>query len=303
LIGAGKESLGHGAVAAGCTLGVALVAVVMAGLLPGTSVASAKPRAHASKAVTYVHRGFKITRPNQKRRLVVRCPGRSAPLGGGVTSFPPPSRDGEGIYPHSYERLGVQQGYHATVVLFDPTPRHTQPRHVTVQVACAHKRRHVTPPHSTVYVAPGRTRTAVATCPGRRHLFGGGFQRTDFTAMGGNYITESRAISQKSWSVTGHAFGAFGGQLTAIAYCWRTKHPLLTEVSGSTSVGAGGFGTATTPPCPIGHLVFGGFSTSPAGSAFLTNGAFDTGGGWSASAMNHFGPAATLAAYGYCLKL
>jgi hypothetical protein len=220
-----------------------------------------------------------------------------------MTSSPGPTSDGEGIYPHSYERLGVQHGYHSTVVLFDPTPGSTQSRSVTMQVACAHKQKHVTPPHKTVYVNPGETKTAIATCPGRRHLFGGGFQRTDFIARGGDYITDSHAISDKSWSVTGHAFGGFGGELTAIAYCWRSKKPLLTEVSASASVGIGQFGTATTPPCPSGRLVFGGFSSSPSGSVLLTNGSINPDGSWSASALNHFGPSASITAYGYCLKL
>jgi hypothetical protein len=154
-----------------------------------------------------------------------------------------------------------------------------------------------------VFVKPGETRTAVATCPGRRHLFSGGFQRTDFISTGGDFVTESRAISSKSWSVTGHAFGAFGGELTAIAYCWRSRGPLLTEISGTTTVQQDAFGTATTPSCPRGRLVSGGFSTTPAGSSLLTDGMFNPDGSWSASARNHFGPAATLTAYGYCMKV
>ena len=75
-------------------------------------------------------------------------------------------------------------------------------------------------------------------------------------------MTESRAISDKSWSVTGRAFGQFGGELTAIAYCWRSKKPLITEVSARPRVGAGRFATATTPPCPAGRLIFGGFSSN-----------------------------------------
>jgi hypothetical protein len=256
-----------------------------------------------AKSVTYAHKSFKITGPNDKRRLTVRCPGRLVPLGGGMKSTPLPGSDGEGAYPHSYERLGVQHGFHSTVVLFDPSPGSTTERQVTLQVACARKQKHVTPPHKTVYVNPGQTKTAIATCPGRRHLFGGGFQRTDFIARGGDYVTESRAISDKAWSVTGSAFGGFGGELTAIAYCWRSKKPLLTEVSASTTVGTGSYATADTPSCPTGHIVFGGFSTSPAGSSFFTNGSFTGSGGWSASAMNAFGPNATLTAYGYCLKL
>jgi len=283
-------------------LAVAACALLLV-LLGGPGTAAAKPKAHASKSVTYAQRTFQLSGANSKQRLTVRCPGRLVPLGGGMTSSPGPDADGEGIYPHSYERLGVQHGYHSTVVLFDPSAGSTTARNVTMQVACARKQKHVTPPHKTVFVGPGQTKTAVATCPGRRHLFGGGFQRTDFVARGGDYITESRAISGKSWSVTGRAFGGFGGELTAIAYCWHSKKPLLTEVSASTSVGTGQFATATTPSCPAGNLVFGGFSTSPTGSSLFTNGFINTNGSWQASAYNHFGPSGTLTAYGYCLKL
>jgi hypothetical protein len=290
------------------TLGLALLLLACAALLLGRlfsgSEASAEPAAHASGAITYKQKTFSIGGANTKRRLVVRCPRRLVPLGGGMTGYPLPGADGEGIYPHSYERLGVQHGYHSTVVLFDPSPGSTQARSVTMQVACARKQKHVTPPHKTVYVNPGQTKTAVATCPGRRHLFGGGFQRTDFTARGGDYITESRAISGKSWSVTGRAFGQFGGELTAIAYCWRSKRPLLTEVSATATAGAGRFATATTPPCPRGRVVFGGFSTSPAGALLMTNGVMNPDNSWSASAQNHFGgTSGSITAYGYCLKL
>jgi hypothetical protein len=282
-------------------LGLALLllacTVFALGRLPGGSEAAAKATAHASGAITYKQKTFSIGGANSKRRLVVRCPRRLVPLGGGMTSFPLPGADGEGVYPHSYERLGVQHGYHSTVVLFDPSPSSTQARNVTLQVACARKQKHVTPPHKTVYVNPGQTKTAVATCPGRRHLFGGGFH-------GGDYVTESRAISSKSWSVTGRAFGQFGGELTAIAYCWRSKRPLLTEVSASASTGPGRFATATTPPCPRGRVVFGGFSTTPAGALLMTNGVINPDNSWSASAQNHFGGVSgSITAYGYCLKL
>ena len=263
---------------------------------------AAAPGAEA-KSVTYKHKSFSLDGANAKRRLTVRCPGHLVPLGGGMSGFPSPGSDGEGVYPHSYERLGVQHGYHSTVVLFDPSPQSTTARTVTLQVACARKQKHVTPPHTTVYVNPGQTKTAVATCPGNRRLFGGGFQRTDFTARGGDYINESRAISDKSWSVTGSAFGSFGGQLTAIAYCWHSRKPLLTEVSASASASGGRLATAETPSCPVGHIVFGGFSTTPSGDALFTNGFFTGSGGWSASAIGQFGPSATITAYGYCLKL
>ena len=159
----------------------------------------------------------------------------------------------------------------------------------------------MTPPHKTKYVKPGQTKTVVATCPGRRHLFSGGFQRTDFTSRGGDYVIESRAISDKSWRVIGHAFGDFGGELTAIAYCTRSKRPLVTEVSQSTSLGAG-VGTATTPPARRNADDRRRLQRATARPpTFLTNGMINRDGTWSASGYN-LGSGATLTAYGYCLR-
>jgi hypothetical protein len=275
-----------------------LVAILAASAL-GSGAHSSKAR--VSSAVTLRSKSFTLNRPDQKQRLTVGCPGKQRPLGGGMSSSPPPSAGGEGIYPHSYERLGVQRGWHATVVLYDPDHRSTQARTVTLQVACGPRLGHVTPPHKTKYVKPGQTKTVIATCPGRRHLFSGGFQRTDFTSRGGNYVIESRAISDKSWRVVGHAFGDFGGELTAIAYCTRSKRPLISEVSNSTSL-APGFGSTTTPACPPGtRMTAGGFSSNGAISTFLTNGLINQDGTWSASGFN-WGSGATLTAYGYCLR-
>jgi hypothetical protein len=280
-----------------------VLVVLLAGLLAASALGSG---AHTSKArvggaVTLRSKSFTLSRPDQKQRLTVGCPGKSRPLGGGMTSSPPPTAGGEGVYPHSYERLGVQRGWHVTAVLYDPDHRSTQARNVTLQVACGPRLGHVTPPHKTKYVKPGQTKTVVATCPGRRHLFSGGFQRTDFISKGGNYVIESRAISDKSWRVVGHAFGGFGGELTAIAYCTRSKRPMITEVSNSTSL-APGVGSVTTPGCPPGtRMTAGGFSSNGSTSTFLTNGIINQDGTWSASGYN-FGSGATLTAYGYCLR-
>lgn len=278
---------------------VALLAGLLATSAHGSGAHTSKAR--VSGSVTLRSKSFTLSRPDQKQRLTVGCPGKQRPLGGGMTSSPPPSAGGEGVYPHSYERLGVQRGWHVTAVLFDPDHRSTQARNVTLQVACGPRLGHVTPPHKTKYVKPGQTKTVTATCPGRRHLFSGGFQRTDFISQGGNYVTESRAISAKSWRVTGHAFGGFGGELTAIAYCTRSKRPMITEVSNSTSL-APGYGSVTTPTCPPGtRMTAGGFSSNGSTSTFLTNGIINQDGTWSASGYN-FGSGATLTAYGYCLR-
>jgi hypothetical protein len=282
---------------------VALLVVLLAGVVAASALGSG---AHSSKArvsgsVTMRSKTYTLSRPDQKQRLTVGCPGRQRPLGGGMTSSPGPSTGGEGVYPHSYERLGVQGGWHVTAVLYDPDHRSTQARNVTLQVACGPRIGHVTPPHTTKYVKPGQTKTVVATCPGRRHLFSGGFQRTDFTSRGGDYVLESRAISDKSWRVVGHAFGDFGGELTAIAYCTRSKRPLISEVSNSTSL-APGYGSVTTPTCPPGtRMTAGGFSGNGSTTTFLTNGMINQDGSWSASGYN-WGSGATLTAYGYCLR-
>jgi hypothetical protein len=287
------------AVAGAASLLVALFVVLFGGQALGSMAHTSKARVAAS--VSVASRTFHLSQPDQKQRFTVPCPGNSLPLGGGMTSNPPPSDGGEGVYPHSYERLGVQHGWHVTAVLYDPTPSSTQGRDVTLQVACGPKLGHVTPPHTTRYVKPGQTKTAIATCPGRRHLFSGGFQRTDFTSRGGNYVTESRAISNKSWRVVGHAYGGFGGELTAIAYCTRSRRSLVTEVSNSTSL-APGLGTATTPTCPPGQrMTAGGFSSNGSTSVFFTNGMINQDGTWSASGYN-WGSGASLTAYGYCLR-
>ena len=299
------RKLPNGALMAGA-VPIAIAAALIAQQLAGEEQArGANPIARASGSVKLVTKTFTMSRPDEKRRLVVRCPGRLVPLGGGMVSRPGPGPDGEGVYPHSYERLGVQHGWHVTPVLFDPTRGSTTPRRVTMQVKCVRKQKHVTPPHTTVYVSPGQTKTIRATCPGRRHLFGGGFQRTDFVTRGGDYATESRAIDSKTWQVTGSAFGGFGGELTAIGYCRRAKKPLLSEVSATTTIPPKGFAWATTPPCPGKRkVVFGGFTSSPNGAIFIADGKFNRDNSWSGSAFNYFGTGpATLTVYGYCLKI
>ena len=283
------------------TAGLLVSLVVVLGAASALAGGAHSSKARVSGAVTMRSQSFTLSRPDEKRRLTVGCPGKQRPLGGGMTSSPPPTAGGEGVYPHSYERLGVQRGWHVTAVLYDPDHRSTQARSVTLQVACGPRLGHVTPPHKTKYVKPGQTKTVVATCPGRRHLFSGGFQRTDFTSRGGNYVIESRAISDKSWRVVGHAFGDFGGELTAIAYCTRSKRSLVSEVSNSTSL-APGYGTTTTPTCPPGtRMTAGGFSGNGSITTFLTNGIINQDGTWSASGFN-WGSGATLTAYGYCLR-
>ncbi|MGZ8671624.1 MAG: hypothetical protein ACXWZJ_06835 [Solirubrobacterales bacterium] len=256
------------------------------------------------RAIRLVTKSFPaMTKPDQVDRLTVNCPAKSYPFGGGLSASPAPGPDGEGVYPHSYERLGVQRGFHSNPVMIDPSPAETKPRKVTLQVMCGKGLVPTAAPHKTVFLLPGQTKQAVARCPKGTQLFSGGFQRTDIRTPGGDYVTESRAIGTRAWRVSGRAFGLFGGELTAIAHCVNAKRPLMTEVSASTSVAAGQSGEATTPRCPKGaRLLTGGFSFNGTHQGLYADGIFESNGAWTASAFGYFGAVPKLTAYGYCLR-
>jgi hypothetical protein len=254
--------------------------------------------------LTLATKTFQLSKPDTAPRLETICPGGRFPVGGGMTISPPTSADGEGIYPHSYERLGAQRGWHISVVVLDPSPGSTSSRQVTVQAMCGFGVIPATPtPHRTVYLRPGQTKTVTARCPSGQSLVSGGFQRTDFRSDGGDYVTESHAIGTTAWIVSGHAYGTGSGELTAIAYCAKMKKPILTEVASSPApVGASGSATTTTPACPSGkRLVTGGFSMNGSTDALFAAGTFNPNGTWSANAYGFFGAAPQLTAYGYCL--
>ncbi len=215
-----------------------------------------------------------------------------------------PDADGEAIYPHSYERLGRQSGYHITVILYDPSPDQTRTRTVRLQVLCGPKYGKVSPPHLTLDMEASEKNVAVAKCPGKRLLIGGGYQRTNFTNTGGILATESRAISSKAWQVSGLGLGRFGGQMTSVGYCVRAKKPPLTAVSATAPVPPLSFASATTPSCPKGKRVaFGGFSSSATGIVLPDGGSFNGARRWRAGGYNTSrNETGSITAYGYCLN-
>ena len=257
------------------------------------------------RSLRLVSKAFKMAAPDQLTRLEVLCPGGRYPIGGGMTVNLPPGPDGEGIYPHSYERLGAQLGFHISEVLYDSSPSVTTPRNITVQAVCARGQIPQNPtPHKTVFMLPGQTKSAIARCPKGQQLITGGFQRTNFASDGGNYITESRAAGTNAWKVTGSAFigsgTTGGGELTAIAYCARSKKPILTEVASAPApVAQGGNASATTPDCPDDlQLTSTGFALDSR-NGFYAGSSINDDGTTTANAFGYFGPA-NLTAYGYC---
>jgi hypothetical protein len=247
---------------------------------------------------------FRLNKPDTAPRLEVLCPRGTEPVGGGMSQSPGVGADGDGVYPHSYERLGAQLGFHISVVVLDPSPAQTTTREVTVQTVCGKGIEPATPtPHRTVWVKTGQTKSVTARCPNGQFLVSGGFQRTNFRSDGGDYITESRASGSKAWTVSGSAYGPTGqGELTAIAYCARMKKPMLTQVSSSPApVAANGVGSSTTPSFPKGkRLVAGGFSSGGSSNAFFAEGTMNPNGSFTSRSYGFFGPVASLTSYGYC---
>jgi hypothetical protein len=261
------------------------------------------------KGVRVLSKTFKMSAPDQLTRHEVLCPGKTEPIGGGMSVNLPPGPDGEGAYPHSYERLGAQRGFHVSVVLYDATWDSTTPRNITLQAVCARGLIPQNPtPHKTVFIKPGQTKSATARCPNGQQLITGGFQRTNFASDGGNYVTESRAIGSDAWRVTGSAFTGTeftgGGELTAIAYCVRHRGPILTEVaSDPVTVIAGHNASATTPTCPEDlTMTTTGFSLGASPNAFYAGNSLNDDGTTTANAFGYFGEVPNLTAYGYCVR-
>jgi hypothetical protein len=261
------------------------------------------------RSLRLVERSFKMSAPDQLTRHEVICPGGRDPIGGGMTVNVAPGPDGEGIYPHSFERLGAQRGFHISAVLYDPTHDSTTQRNITIQALCARGLIPQNPtPHKTVFILPGQTKSATAHCPKGQQLITGGFQRTNFASDGGNYVTESRAVGTNAWKVSGSAFigsgTTGGGELTAIAYCVRHRSPILTEVASAPAlVPNGANASATSPQCPAGlTLTTTGFSLGDSRNAFYAGNSLNADGTTTASAFGYFGVADSLTAYGYCLR-
>ena len=208
--------------------------------------------ARTLRNVTLATKSYTLNKPDTAPRLEVLCSGGRYPIGGGMSQSPTVGADGDGIYPHSYERLGAQLGFHISVVVFDPSPTQTTSRQVTVQTVCGRGVIPATPtPHKTVWVRAGQTKTVTARCPKGQFLVSGGFQRTNFRSDGGDYITESRMASKKSWTVTGSAYGTGQGELTAIAYCARMSKPR----KGIRSKTTGCCSRPLLPSRPVGRTV------------------------------------------------
>lgn len=289
--------------AAGLLLALAIAAMLLLGPFAGRARAGGKSP-QVSLGTTLVETSFSISGLNAIERDAgkVFCPTGLVPYGGAVMT-PPPAANGAGAYPQTFERLGGLHGFHSTVVDFAP-PGTTGlgPLRITVQLTCGPKLKGMSPVQNSIFINPGETKSVQATCPDGKLLVGGAFQRTDFTGDGGDFATASWAVSTSAWMATGHAFGAFGGELNATAFCAPGK-PNYEAESGAVAIPPHGNATATSPACPgRTQLVFGGFGTDPAGSVLFGNSSFNIDKTYSASGYNLSDAPANIIAESYCLQ-
>jgi hypothetical protein len=136
-------------------LALALVAALVAsgdpvGAEPTATVAKKKKK-KGSTGLRVDSKSFRLDKANDAVRYQTICPKGKFPYGGGIRSDPPPA-GGEGVYPNSYERLGVQQGYHINGALVKVGGGQPAGRKVTVQAVCGSKPGKITPPHKTSFI-------------------------------------------------------------------------------------------------------------------------------------------------------
>jgi hypothetical protein len=277
---------------------VAVVAAVGPALAPAKKAKVRNPGKLVTATQTY-----QLDKVDDRTRMTVGCPGAKEPYGGGFLTNPAPS-DGQGVYPNSYERLGQQRGYHITANLINPLGTQVVPRDITLQVICGKKLGKLDDPHSFAQLSPGDgPTTVIATCPKKETLIGGGYQQTNGVTDGGVIATESHRTSARTWQVVAYDRRGFDGTAVSIGYCAKSKKSLISELTGTATIGEREIATATTPPCPKGRqLVFSGFSSPQSGDIRFLGEGFNPDGSTSATGFNSGAPA-TLTAYSYCLRV
>jgi hypothetical protein len=305
---------------AGLALAAFAVALLAFALAHDPGTAAAKGKGKGGKPVIAT-KTFTSTTPDQtNQRYEVYCPKGTRPFGGGVTATPPVSPNGNGVFPTSSERLGKQEGWHITVVQHGPGTYQ-----VKLQVLCRKFKGNIDPVENVLgfTAGAGETQTITATCPKKQKLISGGFLTSQFfsPAFGGGpngkgvYITESRAVGNNAWRVTakGVPGGGKGGTFNPIAYCFKSKKPLLKEVASPPAIvlpatqgvtGApipGSTATATTPACTKKHpLGLGGYSAPADGSVEAFDTTFSSSSTWSTSGAPFLG-GGPITAYAYCM--
>src|ERR1044072_5260528 len=175
---AGTQTHNRGRIARIAAIGVlALAAILGFQLASGAGSAGAKKsskKGKPGKKLSVNTATFTIAKEDDAERYEVYCKKGYRPFGGGVFTNPTVDNAGKGVYPTSAERLGQQEGFHATVIEHGPSA----PTQVTLQTFCRKLKGNVDPVEAFVNVGPGETKVLNATCKGGKKLLLGGFLTT-----------------------------------------------------------------------------------------------------------------------------
>jgi len=243
-----------------------------------------------------------ISGSDNPQRYEIFCPRGLRPLGGGMLTDSPPAGE-SGAFPVSSERLGQQDAWHTTVA--QVVRKAASP--LTIQALCQRYSGNVDPVQSFVKsqtyknVDAGQTKQFTEKCPRGKRIITGGYLTSQLFTGKGVYVTENRMASQRSWTVSATGTpGGSGGQASAIAYCARSKKPLVRPVeSAPMTVTPAAPATATAPECPgKSHLINGGYAAPPTVRIFEAG--FRGPDTYVASAAAYTGTG-TVTAIGYCL--
>jgi hypothetical protein len=167
------------------------------------------------------------------------------------------------------------------------------------------------------YVAPSSVNAAIATCPGRSEVIGGGFASPGFSPNGPQIVTlTSKRARKNQWRVEGYNTGDNGngssqdphpGTLIAYAYCLDNPPKIVTRVKRANS-GAMGAAKAVKVSCPHGmKALSGGFdgniylSANSNGAGAISSKRVGHQHSWRLSAVSISGKASKISAYAYCV--
>jgi hypothetical protein len=295
---------------------LAIAAILAFALTGGAGSAAAKKKKSSSSKrnkpgskLSVATSTFSIAAEDVGTRYEVYCNKGYRPFGGGEFTSPTVDNSGAGVYPTSYERLGQQEGFHSTIIEHGTSA----PTSVTLQVFCRKLKGNIDPTESFTNVGPGETRVLTASCKKGKNIVMGGYLTSQFFATKGVYVTESRRLNNKTWTVTATGVaGGKGGDVSPIAYCLQGAKPVEVvsppatvvppvpaPVIGGTQL-PGVNATATAPVCPgKTKLVGGGFSSPADGSVRIYDTYLGPSGAWQVSGTAYTG-GGPVTAYAYC---
>jgi hypothetical protein len=256
--------------------------------------------------------GKAVIAPNKVGSATATCPKGTGVVAGGFSSPPfSPGNNGPGAVRTASKRLGKRR-LQTSGFNFGQ-----QPGKLDSIAYCSRMGLAVRVASEKTYVAPKSADVAIATCPGRSEVIGGGFASPGFSPNGPQVVTlTSKRARKNQWRVEGFNTGDSGGSssqdghpgtLIAYAYCLDDPPQIVTRLKRANS-GAMGAAKAVKVKCPHGmKALSGGFdgniylSANSNGAGAISSKRVGHGHAWRLSAVSISGKAAKISAYAYCM--